>query len=139
MIDSTTVDAAFELTAALVALAGTIFLGLAALALHRMPDVYSRLSATSKAVSLGATLLLAAAAIYARDPGVTARAVAGIAFLLLTSPIAGHVLGRAAWRAGEVPLVTYRDEFPTGPGAEAPSAQALADAGVVSDEDDDDI
>jgi|GEM_PF-2561546 len=140
MIDASTVDAAFQLTAAIVALAGTTFLGLAALALHRMPDVYSRLSATSKAVSLGATLLLAAAAIYVRDPGVTARAVAGIAFLLLTSPIAGHVLGRAAWRAGEVPLVTYQDTFPTGPGAEEETAQErLTEASVATDEDDDDL
>ena len=111
-----------ELIAALVALAGTIFLGLAALALHRMPDVFSRLSATSKAVTLGATLLLASAAIYARDPAVTARAVAGIAFLLLTSPIAGHVLGRAAWRAGEIARGSHRDPFPTGPGADALTA-----------------
>ncbi|MCA9850280.1 MAG: monovalent cation/H(+) antiporter subunit G, partial [Dehalococcoidia bacterium] len=49
-----------ELIASLVALAGAIFLGLAAMALTRMPDVYGRLSATSKAVTLGATLLLAA-------------------------------------------------------------------------------
>lgn len=104
-----------ELIASLVALAGAISLGLAALALTRMPDVYGRLSATSKAVTLGATLLLAGAAIHARDPGVTARALAGIAFLLLTSPIAGHVLGRAAWRAGEPPVVVHREEFPTGP------------------------
>lgn len=104
-----------ELIASLVALAGAIFLGLAAMALTRMPDVYGRLSATSKAVTLGATLLLAAAAIYARDPGVTARAIAGMAFLLLTSPIAGHVLGRAAWRAGEQPTVVHREAFPTGP------------------------
>ncbi|MGE3960863.1 MAG: monovalent cation/H(+) antiporter subunit G [Dehalococcoidia bacterium] len=107
-----------ELIASLVALAGALFLGLAALALHRMPDVYGRLSATSKAVTLGATLLLAAAAIHTREPGVTARVIAGMAFLLLTSPIAGHVLGRAAWRAGEPPTVVHSEDFPTGPGAE---------------------
>ncbi len=110
-----------DLIAALVALAGTMFLGLAALALHRMPDVFTRLSATSKAVTAGATLLLAAAAIYARDPAVSARAIAGIGFLLLTSPIAGHVLGRAAWRAGEVARVAHQDPFPTGPGAVGPA------------------
>ena len=120
-----------DLIAALVALAGTTFLGLAALALHRMPDVFTRLSATSKAVTLGATLLLAAAAIHARDPAVTARAMAGIAFLLLTSPIAGHVLGRAAWRAGEVARVAHQDPFPTGPGAAEP---ADPPAGTPEDE-----
>ena len=115
-----------ELLAALVALAGTAFLGLAALALHRMPDVFTRLSATSKAVTLGATLLLGAAAIHAQDPAVTARSMAGIAFLLLTSPIAGHVLGRAAWRAGETARVSQRDPFPTGPDAAAAEESATA-------------
>ena len=115
-----------ELLAALVALAGTAFLGLAALALHRMPDVFTRLSATSKAVTLGATLLLGAAAIHAQDPAVTARSMAGIAFLLLTSPIAGHVLGRSAWRAGETARVSHRDPFPTGPDAAAAEESATA-------------
>jgi len=123
-----------DLIAALVALAGTMFLGLAALALHRMPDVFSRLSATSKAVTLGATLLLGAAAIYSRDPAVTARAMAGIAFLLLTSPIAGHVLGRAAWRAGEKARVAHQDPFPTGPDVDAATAPVDPPEGVPEDE-----
>lgn len=106
---------AIDLLAAIVALIGALGLGLAALALHRMPDVYSRLSATSKAVSLGAALLLAAVAIDARESGVSVRAVAGMAFLLLTSPLAGHVLARAAWRAGEPPVVVLLEPFPTGP------------------------
>lgn len=120
-----------ELIAALVALGGAAFLGLAALALHRMPDVFGRLSATSKAVTLGATLILAAAAIHARDSGVTARALAGIAFLLLTSPIAGHVIGRAAWRAGEQRVLYHRDPFPTDPlNAEETGASDARSEGV---------
>src|SRR5690606_18218238 len=99
-----------------------------------MPDVFSRLSATSKGVTLGAALLLGSAAVHTHEPGVTARAVAGIAFLLLTSPIAGHVLGRAAWRAGEPASVTHRDDFPTGPGAHG-AAHAPTEADSEDAED----
>ncbi|MEX2446498.1 MAG: monovalent cation/H(+) antiporter subunit G [Dehalococcoidia bacterium] len=119
-----------ELIASLLALGGAVFLTLAALALHRMPDVYSRLSATSKAVTLGATLLLAAAAVHTGEVDVTARAVAGIAFLLLTSPIAGHVLGRAAWRSGAQRRVAYEDDFPTDPRHRPPVDPVRAEEAV---------
>lgn len=112
-----------EFIAACLALFGAAFLVLAALALHRMPDIYGRLSATSKAVTLGAATLLVAAATYTMDGGVIARATAGVAFLLLTSPIAGHMLGRAAWRSGMEAQVVYQDGpqpgLPASPAAEA--------------------
>ncbi|MDA1010200.1 MAG: monovalent cation/H(+) antiporter subunit G [Chloroflexi bacterium] len=125
-----------ELIAACLALGGAAFLGLAALALHRMPDIYGRLSATSKAVTLGATMLLASAAVHTLEVGVTARAVAGIAFLLLTSPIAGHMLGRAAWRSGMEAQVHHQDEFLTGPSTRVVEREAL-DPTSGSDADDD--
>ncbi|MEX1023279.1 MAG: monovalent cation/H(+) antiporter subunit G [Dehalococcoidia bacterium] len=107
-----------ELVGSLVALVGAVFLLLASLALLRMPDLYGRLSATSKAVTLGASLILAGAAIATWEAGVAARAMAGIAFLFLTSPIAGHVVARAGWRTGVEAVVSVRDEFETDPGIE---------------------
>jgi len=106
-----------DLIGAAVAFAGTIFLLLATLALVRMPDLYGRLSATSKAVTLGASLVLAGAAIGTADPGVSARVLAGIAFLFLTSPIAAHVVARAGWRTAMEPVVDHQDEFETEPPA----------------------
>ncbi|MCK9487678.1 MAG: monovalent cation/H(+) antiporter subunit G [Dehalococcoidia bacterium] len=104
-----------DLLAAVLALTGAFFLALAGVALFRMPDIYGRLSATSKAVTFGASTMLIATAIGMHDPGVSWRAAAGIVFLLLTSPIVGHVLGRAAWRSGVPPHVVQRDPFPTEP------------------------
>jgi multicomponent Na+:H+ antiporter subunit G len=104
-----------ELISAIVALVGSLFLLLAAVALFRMPDSYGRLSATGKAVTLGAAVVLAATAIATRQDGMAARAAAGIAFFLLTAPISGYVLGRAAWRSGTPPVVTVMEEFPGGP------------------------
>jgi multicomponent Na+:H+ antiporter subunit G len=62
-----------------------------------MPDLFLRMSATSKASSLGAGCLLLAVAVSAADFGVTVRAVAGVAFLFLTTPVASHMIGRAAY------------------------------------------
>lgn len=81
-------------------LIGTIFLVLAALAAIRMPDVYCRLSASTKAVTFGAGMMLLGAAVALEDAGITTRAIAGIAFYFITSPIAAHVLARAAHQRG---------------------------------------
>lgn len=84
-------------------LAGALFVLVAALGLVRMPDVYIRMHAATKAGTLGAMLILAAAAVHGADLGITARAVAAIAFLLTTAPVAAHLIGRAAYLGG-VPL-----------------------------------
>jgi multicomponent Na+:H+ antiporter subunit G len=89
-----------EVVAAIFMLFGAALLLLAALGLVRMPDVYTRLSAASKAVALGAGSLFISVAIIYPDPGVTTRAVAGIFFILLTAPVAAHALARAAARVG---------------------------------------
>lgn len=90
----------FEYLTAAALVVGTIFLVLAALATLRMPDVYCRLSASTKAVTFGAGMMLFAAAFALEDSGVTTRALAGVAFYFVTSPIAAHVLARAAHLRG---------------------------------------
>lgn len=90
----------FEYLTAAALVVGTIFLVLAALATLRMPDVYCRLSASTKAVTFGAGMMLFGAAFALEDSGVTTRALAGVAFYFVTSPIAAHVLARAAHLRG---------------------------------------
>jgi multicomponent Na+:H+ antiporter subunit G len=89
-----------EFITALLLLLASVFLLLAGLAIVRMPDLFMRLSATSKAISLGATIMFVAAAVYFHEAGVAARAVAGIGFFLLTSPVAAHILGRCGFHIG---------------------------------------
>ena len=57
----------------------------------------------TKATTLGAGCMLAAAALYFDDLGVTTRALATIVFLVATAPVAAHTIGRAAYFA-RVPL-----------------------------------
>lgn len=82
---------------------GVLFVLLAAIGLVRMPDLYLRISVTTKAATLGIGLVLAAAGFYFEEVSVTSRVVAIIFFLLLTAPIGAHLIGRSSYFTG-VPL-----------------------------------
>jgi multicomponent Na+:H+ antiporter subunit G len=84
-------------------LISTFFMLLAAIGVVQMPDVFTRLSVTTKGATLGAGLVLLAVAIFFNDVPIATRAMLGIAFLMLTQPIAAHMIGRAAY-IGRVPL-----------------------------------
>ena len=82
---------------------GSAFLLLAAIGVIRMPDVFSRMQAATKAATLGAACMLSAVAVHFDDFGVTIRALLVVAFVFLTAPVAAHVIARAAYFIG-VPL-----------------------------------
>lgn len=82
---------------------GTLFAVIAAVGILRMPDFYMRISATTKASTLGVTFILGATAVYFNDAAVSGKIIAIIAFIVLTTPVAAHMIGRAAHRSG-VPL-----------------------------------
>lgn len=82
---------------------GGAFLLLAAVGIVRMPDLYSRIQAATKAATLGVGCIILALAIHFVDLGITVRALLVIAFLFLTQPVAAHMIGRAAYFVG-VPL-----------------------------------
>lgn len=76
---------------------GSLATLLAAIGVLRMPDFYMRLSVTVKASTIGSGLLMVCAAMYFSVPDVTNRAIAIVLFLILTAPVAGHLIGRAAY------------------------------------------
>ncbi|MGD8441303.1 MAG: monovalent cation/H(+) antiporter subunit G [Holophagae bacterium] len=98
--------------AAVVAALGLAFMTVAGLGLLRMPDLLTRMHASSKAGTLGAALVLGAVALHFGDAAITVRVVVVCVFLLLTAPVASHVIARAAYRTG-VPLApeTVIDEL----------------------------
>ena len=63
-----------------------------------------RMHAASKAGTFGAGLPLVAVALALWEMSAALRALATVAFLLLTAPIAAHLLARAAYRQNEVEL-----------------------------------
>ncbi len=92
-----------EILTAFFVVAGGFFALAAALGVLRLPDVLIRMHASTKAGTLGCGLTLVAVAVHFGEVGITARAIAAIVFLLLTAPVAAHMIGRAAYRTG-VPL-----------------------------------
>jgi multicomponent Na+:H+ antiporter subunit G len=108
---------------ALLLISGALFMLLAAVGLVRLPDLYTRMSATSKAATLGASLVLLGAAVHFGTADAGGRAVVIVAFLFLTAPPAAHAIGRAGYRRGS-PLWegTVADELA---GAEKASKRPL--------------
>lgn len=88
------------LLTAILMVIGTVFMLVASLGVLRMPDLFLRMSASTKAATLGSGSILLAVAVHFASTGVTARAIATIVFLLLTAPVAAHMLGRAGYFTG---------------------------------------
>ncbi|WP_319407177.1 monovalent cation/H(+) antiporter subunit G [uncultured Desulfosarcina sp.] len=86
--------------AATLLIVGSLFCLVAAVGMLRLPDTLIRMHAATKAGTLGTGFILAAEAVAADDLGTTIKAVAVIVFLLLTAPVAAHLIGRAAYHRG---------------------------------------
>lgn len=90
------------IAAALLAI-GALLMFLSAVGVVRMPDLYTRMSASSKAAGLGSSLVFAAVAVHFGSLDVAARAIAAIVFIFLTVPVAAHMVARSGYLA-RVPL-----------------------------------
>jgi multicomponent Na+:H+ antiporter subunit G len=92
-----------ELVTSVLWIVGPAFALLAAVGVLRMPDVFTRMQASTKASTLGLGCLAAGAALQLGDASSAIRLFSIVAFLLLTTPVSAHVIARAAYRIG-VPL-----------------------------------
>jgi multicomponent Na+:H+ antiporter subunit G len=82
-----------------------IFLGITfdffgVLGLMRLPDVYNRLQAATKCVTFGTAGILLVVFIIKGFSVFGFKALLGIVFVFLTSPVAAHAISRAAHRSG---------------------------------------
>lgn len=68
--------------------------------LVRFPDVYNRLQASTKCVTLGTIFLLLGVAIASASGAISAKAIVCAVFLLLTSPTAAHAIAKGAYVSG---------------------------------------
>jgi len=90
---------------------GLLFDLFGCLGLVRLPDVYTRLQAATKTVTLGTCLILIGACVYTGLNATGAKALLCMAFVLVTSPTAAHAIARGAYKAGvkfEAPTVVDR-------------------------------
>jgi len=92
-----------DILGGIITLFGSIFLFLGALGIVRMPDVYNRMQAGTKATTLGTLLFLTGIAIGHIECMCIYRIFILIVFIIFTNPISSHALARAAHHIG-IPL-----------------------------------
>lgn len=78
---------------------GALLTVVTAVGLIRLPDVYTRTHAASKAATLGVMFVLAGTFLYfyQLEGHMNSRLILGIVFIFMTSPVAGHLIARAAY------------------------------------------
>ena len=90
-----------ELLADIVLVMGCAFIAIGSLGLLRMPDVYNRLQAGTKAATLGAMALLLGIGLHHPDWWPKLLVIAG--FVLFTNPVGSSTIARAARLSGIKP------------------------------------
>ncbi|HWL47859.1 monovalent cation/H(+) antiporter subunit G [Pseudorhodoplanes sp.] len=83
-----------EIAGSILILVGAFFHFSAGLGMLRMPDVFTRMQAGTKASTLGNALILVGIAVY--HPGWTLKLIILIYFVFMTNPVSSHALARAA-------------------------------------------
>ncbi|MEQ6375826.1 monovalent cation/H(+) antiporter subunit G [Bacillaceae bacterium S4-13-58] len=83
-------------------LVGTIVTVSASIGILRFPDIYTRMHAATKSATLGVSSIMIASFLYLFDlHGVSSgKLILAIIFVLLTAPVSGHMISRAAYRSG---------------------------------------
>lgn len=91
----------YKLVGSIITLAGSVFLFMGALGVVRMPDLYNRMQAGTKATTLGTMLTLLGIGICHYQW--LGQIIIIIIFIAMTNPISSHALARAAHFSG-IPL-----------------------------------
>jgi multicomponent Na+:H+ antiporter subunit G len=97
-----------EIIASILIMVGSIFLFLGALGIYRMPDVYNRLQAGTKATTLGAMSLILGIGFL--EPSWILKSLVLIIFIAYSNPISSHALARATYRRGNYPIILSDDK-----------------------------
>ena len=79
---------------------GVLFDIFGCIGLVRFPDVYNRLQASTKCVTLGTIVLLIGVALASGSGAMAAKAIVCAVFLVLTSPTAAHAIAKGAYSSG---------------------------------------
>ncbi len=82
---------------------GAVFLFLGALGIYRMPDVYNRLQAGTKATTLGGMSLIIGVGLI--QPDWFFKTLILVVFIALSNPISSHALARSAYKSKIKPFL----------------------------------
>ena len=101
-----------EIIISVLLLSAAVVVLLAAIGVLRMPDLPTRMHATTKSGVLAIIFIMLAVGLYFARIDIAARVLAIIFFTLVTAPIAAHAIGRAGYLSGvELWSETVRDDL----------------------------
>ncbi|MCK4751874.1 MAG: Na+/H+ antiporter subunit G [Planctomycetes bacterium] len=89
-----------DITGYILIIIGVLFNVFGCIGLVRFPDIYNRLQASTKCVTLGTTLLLVGVAILSGSGATAAKAIICAVFIMITSPTAAHAIAKGAYSSG---------------------------------------
>ncbi len=89
-----------DLLCALCVITGALFIAIAGIGILRMPDLFMRMSCTTKVTTLGTGFIMLAVAVKFPQIEVISRALVITVFTFLTAPVAAHMIARAAYVTG---------------------------------------
>lgn len=96
-----------NLWAELLILFGCFFILISAIGMVRFPDVYTRLHASTKLVTLGGMGIFGGGALSFLSVGASERVLLIFAFFFLTAPLSGYMISRSSYLLG---LKMYEEE-----------------------------
>jgi len=79
---------------------GVLFDAFGCIGLARLPDIYNRLQAATKCVTLGTCMILVGVPFYMGMGAMGMKAILCALFILMTSPTGAHALARGSHRSG---------------------------------------
>ncbi|GAA4060639.1 monovalent cation/H(+) antiporter subunit G [Amphibacillus indicireducens] len=86
-----------EIIVLILILGSGFFFMVGTLGLIRLPDVFSRMHATTKSDTLGAGLALLALIVYKGFDPVSLKLLVILIFIYITNPVAAHIIAKAAY------------------------------------------
>jgi len=89
-----------DITGYILIIIGILFDIFGCIGLVRFPDVYNRLQASTKCVTLGTFLLLVGVAMISTSGALGAKAIICAVFILITSPTAAHAIAKGSHAYG---------------------------------------
>ena len=89
-----------ELLSTIFIIIGTVFIIIASVGILKLPDFYIRMSAITKAGTVGVGFIALGIAIYFNDLSISIKSFVINSFMMVTAPVAAHIIARAAYRQG---------------------------------------
>jgi multicomponent Na+:H+ antiporter subunit G len=109
--------------AAAFLVSGGVFCLIAGVGIVRLPDIYMRMHAATKAGTLGLVLVCVAAMLLAESWGQVVEPLIVFLFMIATAPVGAHLIGRAAYRTRIPEAPATRADVDAEPFRTAPPAE----------------